>query len=168
MEKLEDALKGMSLYKIYTKALQARLQPVLMEVIDLNQSSFLPLRFILDNIMLTHETIDWAEHTKHPFKIDFTKAFDIVNWDFFIRAMAILGIPQVFITMTNMLLLNTQAMVKINGSHSPRFQIKRGVRYGFPFASYRFLITAKFLNVVLKRSMTVGDIKGITLPSGIR
>ena len=40
-------------YKIYAKALQLRLQPVLMDVISPNQSTFLPLRFILDNLLTT-------------------------------------------------------------------------------------------------------------------
>lgn len=47
-------------YKLYAKALQLRLQPVLAEIIGDDQSAFLPGRFILDNIMLTHETLDWA------------------------------------------------------------------------------------------------------------
>jgi hypothetical protein len=46
-----------STYKIFTKALQIRLQPILREVIDHDRSSFLPMRFILDNIFLTHETL---------------------------------------------------------------------------------------------------------------
>jgi hypothetical protein len=50
-------------YKIYAKALQLRLQPVLMEIISSEQSAFLPLRFILDNIMLKQETIAWAERS---------------------------------------------------------------------------------------------------------
>lgn len=41
-------------YKIYTKALQLRLQPILMEVISFDQSAFLPMQFILDNILLTY------------------------------------------------------------------------------------------------------------------
>ena len=40
-------------YKIYTKALQLRLQPVLMELISHDQSAFLSMRLILDNIVLT-------------------------------------------------------------------------------------------------------------------
>jgi hypothetical protein len=46
-------------YKIFAKALQIRLQPILMEFISPDQSSFLPMRFILDNIFLTGEcTVD--------------------------------------------------------------------------------------------------------------
>jgi hypothetical protein len=44
-------------YKIYAKALQLRLQPILIEVISCEQLTFLPLRFILDNILLTQETM---------------------------------------------------------------------------------------------------------------
>jgi hypothetical protein len=33
-------------YKIYAKALQLRLQPILIEMISFDQSAFLPLRFI--------------------------------------------------------------------------------------------------------------------------
>lgn len=45
-------------YKLFAKVLQLRVQLVLMETISCDQSAFLPLRFILDNILLTHETLD--------------------------------------------------------------------------------------------------------------
>jgi hypothetical protein len=50
-------------YKLFAKVLQLRLQPVLMEIISPDQSAFLPLRFILDNVLLTHETLEWAEYS---------------------------------------------------------------------------------------------------------
>jgi len=53
-------------YKLYAMVLQLRLQPILMEIISFDQSAFLPMRFIFDNILLTHETLDWASHPKQP------------------------------------------------------------------------------------------------------
>jgi hypothetical protein len=50
-------------YKLFAKALQIRLQPILMEIISCNQSAFLSMRFILDNIFLTYETITYAKQT---------------------------------------------------------------------------------------------------------
>lgn len=47
-------------YKLFAKVLQMRLQPILTEIIDPDQMAFLSLRFILDNILLTHKTIEWA------------------------------------------------------------------------------------------------------------
>jgi hypothetical protein len=44
-------------YKILAMALQIRLQPILVEVIHPDQPAFLLMRYILDNIFLTHETI---------------------------------------------------------------------------------------------------------------
>jgi hypothetical protein len=41
-----------SLYKIFAKALQIRLQALLPDVIYKDQSAFLPLRFILDNVLV--------------------------------------------------------------------------------------------------------------------
>lgn len=51
-------------YKIYAKALQLRLQPILMDIINPEQSAFLSLRFILDNLLLTYETTASAEKSK--------------------------------------------------------------------------------------------------------
>ena len=45
-------------YILFAKALQKRLQPILMEIIDFDLFAFFPMRFILDNILLTHETMD--------------------------------------------------------------------------------------------------------------
>lgn len=47
-------------YKILAKALQRRLQPLLLDVISTDQTAFLPLHYILDNMLVIHETIQWA------------------------------------------------------------------------------------------------------------
>ena len=69
-------------YKIFAKALQRQLQPLLVEVIDSDQTAFLPLRFILDNIILTHELIQWVKELCQEFiflKLDFSKTNDRVE-----------------------------------------------------------------------------------------
>jgi hypothetical protein len=56
-----------------------------MEMISFDQSAFFPMRFILDNILLTSETMVWVEQTGQPFiflKLDFSKAYDMVDWGF--------------------------------------------------------------------------------------
>jgi hypothetical protein len=44
-------------YKIMAKALQRHLQPLLSEVISTEQIAFLPIGFILDNVLTIHESI---------------------------------------------------------------------------------------------------------------
>lgn len=46
-----------AIYEDIAKVMQLRLQPALMEVISYEQSTFLPLQFILDNILLVQETL---------------------------------------------------------------------------------------------------------------
>ena len=48
-------------YKVYAKALEKCLQSILMEIIDFDQSAFFPLRFIMDNILLTKQSIAWPK-----------------------------------------------------------------------------------------------------------
>ena len=54
------------IYNFFAKTLQLRLQPMLRDVISPEQTAFLPLRFILDNIVLTQETLHWAKTSRQP------------------------------------------------------------------------------------------------------
>jgi hypothetical protein len=63
---------------------------MLRDVISPEQMAFLPLKFILDNIVLTQETIHWARTFRQPsifLKLDFSKAYDKVSWRFLLQAM---------------------------------------------------------------------------------
>ena len=50
-------------YKIFVKVL---LQPILRDVISLEQTAILSLRCILDNIVLTQEALYWAKSSRQP------------------------------------------------------------------------------------------------------
>ena len=113
-------------YKIYAKALQLRLQTILMDVISLDQSTFLPLKFILDNLLITQETMAWAESSNQPLiflKLDFSKAYDMVGWQCLYKIMEKMGFPQAFIEMVSLLFQDASACVKVNREPSPYFSI---------------------------------------------
>lgn len=154
-------------YKFFAKALQLRLQPVLMEIISFDQSAFLPMRFILDNLLLTQETMAWAEQSHQDLlflKLDFSKAYNMVDWECLFRIMDKMGFPREFILMLSMLFKDAAAAVKVYGVPSPLFDIERGVRQGCPLAPYLFLIIAEVLNIMVKEEMVRGNIQGISLP----
>lgn len=153
-------------YKIYAKALLLRLQPILLEIINQDQSAFLPTRFILDNIMLTQETMDWAKSSQQPLpflKLDFFKAYDKVDWLFLFATITRLGFPSEFISMTKLLFGEASASVRVNGCISRTFPIEKGVRQGCPLAPYLFLIIAEALNAMVKVEEALGNVRGITL-----
>jgi hypothetical protein len=71
-------------YNFFAKALQLRLQPILRYVISPEQTTFLSLRFTLDNNVLTQEALHWAKFSRQPtvfLKLDFSKAYDFSNFD---------------------------------------------------------------------------------------
>lgn len=113
----------------------------------------------MDNILLTHETMEWAEHSNQPLiflKLDFSKAFDMVEWRFLFHAMSDFGFPGEFVAMTQLLFHEACASVKVNGSQSLAFGIHRGVRQGCPLAPYLFFIVAEVLNAIVMKGMENG------------
>lgn len=63
--------------------------------------------FILDNVLLTHETMVWVKINNQEvvfMKLDFTKVYDMVAWAIMFQAMKALGFHLIFITMTKIFL----------------------------------------------------------------
>ena len=156
-------------YKIFAKSLQLRLKYVLRDIISPDQTVFLPLRFILDNIVLTQETLHWAKTSRQLtvfLKLDFSKAYDNVSRRFIFYAMQMIGIREKFINWVKLLFNNVTAAVNLNGSPGTSFRIERGVRQGCPLAPYLFFIVGEALTHMIKKAVTEGRLRGITLPGG--
>ena len=136
-------------YKIYAKALEIWLQGPLVEIVSPDQSAYLRNRFILDNILLTHETTSWARKSKQEsifLKLDFSKAFDWVNWQFLFNAMSRMGFPLLFTNMVKLTMVEAEATINVNGHTSTSFKIERGVRQGCPLSLLLFLIVGEALH----------------------
>jgi hypothetical protein len=55
------------------------------KMVDPSQTAFLEERYILDNILVTHEIIHYSKVHKEKIlvlKVDFEKAYDKMNWNF--------------------------------------------------------------------------------------
>jgi hypothetical protein len=87
-------------YKLIAKVLANRHKRVLGEIISLNQSAFIPGRLIIDNVLIAFE----AFHTMNSrlsrkegykaLKLDMSKAYDRVEWDFLELIMRQLGFDE--------------------------------------------------------------------------
>jgi hypothetical protein len=73
-----------------------------------------------------------------------------------------------FIKWVKLLFTNASAAVNLNGSPGENFKIERGVRQGCPLAPYLFLIVGEVLTHVIKKAVTDGRLRGITLPGGTK
>ena len=84
-----------SLYKIISKFLTSRLLKILPIIISKWQTDFFPGRQILDSIMMVHEVIHSLEASKREgmfLKLDLSKAYDWVDWDFLEKSFMPLGL----------------------------------------------------------------------------
>jgi hypothetical protein len=76
--------------KIITKILKKRLVPILDRLIDHSQSAFIKGRFLLDSVITAYEVLPFWLIKKQKellVKLDFDKAYDMVNWDFLTEVM---------------------------------------------------------------------------------
>jgi hypothetical protein len=72
-------------FKIFTQVLANRLTSVACRITKPSQSAFLPGRYILEGVVVLHETIHELKRKRQRgliLKLDFEKAYDKVNWDF--------------------------------------------------------------------------------------
>lgn len=89
-------------YKIISKTIANRLRQVLGRAIDPAQSAFIKGRLITDNILISFECQHWLRKRKKgkvgfaAMKIDMSKAYDRVEWNYLEEVMAKMGFPQHF------------------------------------------------------------------------
>jgi hypothetical protein len=73
------------LFKIFTKTLTVRSETYILKIIHHCQTAFIRGRYITDGVMLLQEILRETKVKKQQgviLKIDFEKAYDMVNWNF--------------------------------------------------------------------------------------
>ena len=106
----------------------------------------------MDNVVLALETLYWAKISKQPMiflKLDFSKAYDKVSWQFLFCTMHKMNISNKFIQWVKLLFENASAVVNLNGNPSSIFKVKKGVRQGCSIAPYFFLLVGEVLTHII-------------------
>ena len=102
-------------------------------------------------------------------KLDISKAYDRVEWEFLQRIMLKLGLSEQWVNLAMETVRSASYSVLINGEPKGFIKPSRGIRQGDPLSLYLFLLYAKGLSSMLRQAMEKNQMQGIlSCRGGIR
>jgi len=152
-------------YKLLAKTLALRLQNVLPNIINEDQTGYLPNRYIGQNIRLLEDITFFTMEENLPgiiLSIDFEKAFDSINWNFLYKTLQTFNFGEKFISYIRTMYHNIESTVLNNGYTNQFFKLERGVRQGCPLSAYLFILSIEILAINIRNN---NDIHGIKIGS---
>ena len=155
-------------YKIIAKSLANRLKKHLPDYIHPSQQAFIKGRRIRNNIIVAQEIAhsfsltSWKSHD-FMLKIDLAKAFDRIEWNFIVSALARKGFHGHFINLVHACISSPMFSVIINGQSSAKFSSSRGIRQGCPLSPYLFVFAVNELALTLQDALQTNQLVGISL-----
>ena len=151
-------LVSMSL-KVITKILANRLQKVIIPLLHRNQYGFIKSKSIHDYIAWAFEYLHICHKSKKDIvliKLDFEKAFDMVEYTAIMSMLRHLGFGDRFIAWARNILYTANTSIILNGVPGKNIKCKRGVRQGDPLSPLLFVTTAELLQIVINNAWQNG------------
>lgn len=162
-----------SMATILSKVLATRLRSIMNLLINPYQTAFIRGRHILDNFYCAHILIHYLHVSKKPtalFKIDFSQAFDHINWSFLHDLFIAKGFSRKWIGWISALLNSSSSAVLLNGAPGSSFQCRRGLQQSNPLLSLLFdfcvdVLFRLFGKAVLSGNLPVVAVGDVTIHS---
>ena len=130
-------------YKLYASILVKRLEHIIVELVDPDQTGFVRERQTQDNIRRVLHVIDHVNKGNigaTVISLDAEKAFDSVRWKYLYLALRRFGFKDDFINCIRTLYSSPNARIKINGHLSQVVNLERGCRQGCPLSPALFAL----------------------------
>lgn len=136
-------------------------------VISNSQSAFVPNQLISNNTIVAFEVLHRMKNKRTrkkgqmATKLDISKAYDQVEWDFLRQIMLKLGIKTRWVHLARETVTTASYSVLINGEPKSFVTPSRGIRQGDPLSSYLFLLCAEGLSSLIKKAVASQNLHGI-------
>ncbi|PKU77129.1 Putative ribonuclease H protein [Dendrobium catenatum] len=136
--------------KLTSKIITLRLGSFLPSMISLNQTAFVKGRLISDNILLAQEMVNDLNMKVRGgnmfFKLDISKAYDNISWEFIYKVLDLFGFSDQFIRLIKNSVDNVWFSILLNGGSNGFFHSKHGLRQGDPLSPSLFIITMEYFS----------------------
>jgi hypothetical protein len=119
---------------------------------------------ILEGVVTAHEVLHSVHHGKqqgYVVKLDYEKAYDKVNWMFFIDVLRKRGFGSKWLEWIRCILFRGLVGVTINNEEGEFFQTGKGLRQGDPLSPLLFNLVVDVLSRMLQKAARVGLIRGL-------
>ncbi|MCH86993.1 putative ribonuclease H protein [Trifolium medium] len=118
-------------YKILSKVIVERLKEGIARLVSPYQTGFVPGRNIHANIIVASEMVHTMRRMKggrgaFALKVDLTKAYDKLSWEFIWRTLMEIKFPEALINVVMHAVTSVVTNVKWNGARSEYFRPHRG------------------------------------------
>ncbi|XP_065855885.1 uncharacterized protein [Euphorbia lathyris] len=160
------------LYKLIAKVLANRLKLILPEVITENQSAFVPGRSLIDNVQVAFELLHYMKRKNRgvkgevALKIDISKAYDRVDWNFLREVMRRMGFCEQWVSWMMLCVSTVSYSFAVNSEIVGPVKPGRGLRQGDPLSPYLFLLCAEVLSQMINKAEIEGKIMGCRICAG--
>ncbi|CAA7061592.1 unnamed protein product [Microthlaspi erraticum] len=149
-----------TIYKLITRLLAGKLKSILPEMIVPNQTAFVKDRLLLENVLLASEVIKGYHKLnlspRMTLKVDISKAFDSVRWDFILSVLQAHKVPSVYLQAIRSCICSPTFSITINGTTSGYFKGKTGLRQGDPLSPSLFVMVMNVLSLMLNKAASEG------------
>lgn len=150
--------------KILSKALFFRMQPVVHQLVGIDQTCGVPSRSMSDSLALIRDSYLFAQDRNLPLCIlglDLEKAFDSISHKYLKNVLSHLNFGNKFRTWVDLLYADITSTVLVNGKSTAPFKVKSGVRQGCPLSPTLFILAIEPLACALRQGK---NIRGLPIP----